>query len=302
MFTPLKRILKLGMMNFKREKSLNFATIFILFVAISILTSLFFFKSSLNFLVSEIEKKVDMSIYLQTELPVEKVEEIKAQLSALDEVKSVEYVTAEQSLEDFKTRHKDDALILQSLQVVGANPFYPAFNVQAKTSGQYAAIIGFLDRDIFNNIVYRVDYLQKKTMIDKIFGLADNINLFGIISVLILGVVSVMIAFNTIRIAIKDSAEEIGVMKLVGASNWYIRGPFIVQAAICGIISSFTCFILFFLVSYFGAPKIMAATSGFNSFGWFASNAIMLFFLQIFVSIGLSVISSYIAIRKHLKV
>jgi cell division transport system permease protein len=302
MFTPLKRILKLGMANFRRQKSLNFATIFILFIAITILTSLFFFKSSLNFLVSEIQQKVDMSIYLQEELTPEKSAEIKAQLTQLDEVQSVEYVTAAQALEDFKERHKDDTLILKSLEVVGANPFYPAFNVKAKTSGQYAAIIAFLDRDIFNDTVYRVDYLQKKTMIDKIFGLADNINLFGIISVLILGLVSVMIAFNTIRIAIKDNAEEIGVMKLVGASNWYIRGPFIVQSAICGILSALACFILFFLVSYFGAPKIMAATSGFNSFGWFSSNAILLFFLQIFVSIGLSVISSYIAIRKHLKV
>ncbi|MDD5221440.1 MAG: permease-like cell division protein FtsX [Candidatus Paceibacterota bacterium] len=302
MFTPLKRVLKLGALNFRRQKSLNIATIFVLFIAIAILTSLFFLKSSLNHVVSEIEKKVDMNIYLQEELSLEKSEEIKTQLMTLEEVEGVEYVSAQQALEDFKKRHENDTIILQSLEVVGSNPFYPSFNVRAKSAGQYATVIGLLDRDIFKDIVYRVDYLEKKAVIEKVFSLASNINLFGMISVLILGLISVLIAFNTIRTAIKDNAEEIGVMKLVGASNWYVQGPFIIQASLCGLISSLICFFVFFVVSYFGAPTIMAVTGGFNSFGWFSSNAFLLFFLQISVSIGLSVISSIIAIRKYLKV
>lgn len=281
---------------------MNIATIFVLFIAIAILTSLFFLKSSLNHVVSEIEKKVDMNIYLQEELSLEKSEEIKTQLMTLEEVEGVEYVSAQQALEDFKKRHENDTIILQSLEVVGSNPFYPSFNVRAKSAGQYATVIGLLDRDIFKDIVYRVDYLEKKAVIEKVFSLASNINLFGMISVLILGLISVLIAFNTIRTAIKDNAEEIGVMKLVGASNWYVQGPFIIQASLCGLISSLICFFVFFVVSYFGAPTIMAVTGGFNSFGWFSSNAFLLFFLQISVSIGLSVISSIIAIRKYLKV
>jgi len=302
MLTPLKRVLKLGVLNFRRQKSLNIATIFVLFIAIVILTSLFFLKSSLNHVVSEIEKKVDMNIYLQQELSLEESEEIKTQLMALEEVEGVEYVSAEQALEDFKKRHENDTIILQSLEVVGSNPFYPSFNVRAKSAGQYATVIGLLDRDIFKDIVYRVDYLEKKAVIEKVFSLASNINLFGIISVLILGLISVLIAFNTIRTAIKDNAEEIGVMKLVGASNWYVQGPFIIQASLCGLIASLICFFVFFVVSYFGAPTIMTVTGGFNSFGWFSSNAFLLFFLQISVSIGLSIISSIIAIRKYLKV
>ena len=302
MFTPLKRIIHYGVQNFKRQKALNFATIFILFIAVSILTGLFLFKSGLNGLVSDIQKKIDISIYLQSEMPTEKIEQIKSQIASLAEVQSVEYVSAQEALDRFKEKHKNDSLILQSLEVVGSNPFYSAFNIKAKSSGQYAAIIAFLNRDMFNGIVYKVDYAQKKTMIDKIFALADNINIFGVLVISLLSLVAVLITFNTIRIAIKDSSEEIGIMKLVGASNWYVRGPFLVQGALCGILAALISFILFFVASYFTAPQVVALTNGFNVFSWFSSHAFMLFFLQLATAIGLSVISSLFAIRKHLQV
>jgi len=302
MLTPIKRVISYGIKNFKRQKSLNFATIFVLFIALTIFTSLFLFKSSMKFLVTEIKNKVDISIYLQEEMPTEKIEEIKAQLVALDEVESVEYVNSAEAVARFKERHKNDPLILQSLEVVGENPFYPAFNIKAKSPGQYAAIIAFLDRDIFDNVVHKIDYAQKKTLIEKIFGIVNNLNLFGALVICLLAAVAILITFNTIRIAIKDAGEEIGVMRLVGASNWYIRGPFIVQGALCGILAALITFFVFFVVSYFSAPKVMAMTNGFNVFGWFSANAPAIFFLQLASAIGLSVISSLIAIRKHLQV
>lgn len=302
MLIPIKRIIGYGFKNFRRQNTLNFGTIFILFIAVSMLTSLFLFRSAMNFLVTEIQNKVDVSIYLQEELSMEKVEEIKTQLTALDEVKNVEYVSSEEAMERFKERHKNDSLILQSLEVVGGNPFYPSFNIKAKSPGQYAAIISFLNRDIFKDILYKVDYVQKQTVIDKIFDLTNNINWAGMLIIIFLAAVAVLITFNTVRIAIKDSAEEIGIMRLVGASEWYIRGPFIVQGIICGVLATIISFILFFIASYFSAPKIVALTNGFNMFGWFASNAFALFLLQLASAIGLSVISSLVAIRKYLKI
>lgn len=302
MFTPLKRIIGYGLKNFKRQTVLNFATIFILVIAITLITSLFLFKGAIDYLVSEIQGKIDVSVYLQEEVSAERIEEIKDELSGLEEIKSVEYVSAEEAMERFKEKYKDDPLILESLSLVGKNPFYPSLNIKASSPGQYNAILTYLDRESFKDVVQEVDYTKKKPLIEKLFNITTNINLVGSLLALFLGIIAVLITFNTVRIAIKDSSEEINIMKLVGASNWYIRGPFIVQVVICGFLAALITFFLFLIFSYFSAPKILAITNGFNIFAWFGKNAAGLFFLQLASGIVLGVLSSLIAIRKHLNI
>jgi cell division transport system permease protein len=301
MFIPLKRVISYGFKNFKRQSSLNFATIFILVIAITLLTSLILFKGAINYLVSEIQKKIDVSIYLRAEAPLEEIEKIKDELSGLPEIESIEYVSSQEAMRKFRERHKDDPLILESLEMVGENPFYPSLNIKASSPNQYTAILAFLDRESFKDIVYKVDYAKKKTLIEKLFSITSNLNLIGLILSSFLGAIAILVTFNTVRVTIKDSSEEISIMRLVGASNWYIRGPFIVQGIICGSLAAITTFLIFFLICYFSAPKIVAITGGFNIFAWFGANAAGLFFLQLASGVGLGVISSLIAIRRFLR-
>ena len=302
MFTPLKRIISYGFKNFKRQPTLHIATIFILVISLSLFSSLLLFRSGINYTVVEIQKKIDVSVYLKKDAPQELVEEIKKGLTELDEVEKVEYVSEEEALEEFKERHKDDPLILESLQVIGENPFYPSFNIKARSPGQYAAILTLLERDKFKDAVLKVDYAKKQPLIEKIFKITSGLNLGGLLLTIFLGLVAVLVTFNTIRIAIKDASQEIAIMKLVGASNWYVRGPFIVQGVICGVLASIITFFLFFLLCYFSAPKIVALTGGFNIFAWFGSHALSLFVFQLGLGIGLSVLSCLIAIRKYLNI
>lgn len=279
---------------------MHFATIFIFAIAISILTLLFLFRSAINYLVSEIQKKVDVSVYFQQDAPLAEIEKIQEGISSLEDIEEVEYVSSQEALIKFKERHKNDPLIIESVDVLGQNPFYPSLNIRAKTSNQYASVLAYLNSDNFQNIIYKVDYIKKKTLIDKIFSFTSNISLIAIFLTIFLGAIAVLMAFNTTRTAIKDSSEEITIMKLVGASNWFIQGPFIIQGIICGLIAAFAVFVFFAAIVYFSAPKIISLTGGFNAFAWFSQNIFNLFLIQFGGGLILSVISSIIATRKYL--
>ncbi|MCD6429487.1 permease-like cell division protein FtsX [bacterium] len=255
-----------------------------------------------DYLIASIQEKIDVSIYLNTEVSTEQVETLKKELLEFPGVKEVEYISADEALAKFKEKHKDDPVISESLEEVGVNPLYPSINIKAEKPNQYAAILAFLNQESFKDIVKKVDYTKKKTLIEKLFTLTANINWLGIGLGLIFGVTTLLIALNSIRIAIQDSSEEIGIMRLVGASNWYTRGPFIVQSIVWGVLAGVIAFGVVFLIAYFASPKILYITNGFNMFEWFGKNAFWLFCFQLGTGIGLSILASLIATRKFLKV
>jgi cell division transport system permease protein len=301
MFEGFKRIIRYGLINFKRQSGLNFATVFILTITLSLVSFLFISQGAIKFLTEQIQKKIDISIYINPDAKAEDVSKIKAELEKMPEVKEISYLSSKEALEKFKLRHKDDPVIMESLEVVGENPFYPALNIRAKNPEYYATILAFLNKEAFQDIIHKVDYTKKKKVIDKLFSLTSNINKFGISLSIALGVIALLIAFNTIREGIKESSEEISIMRLVGAPNFFVRGPFLVQGVIVGLLSSLATFLIFFLASYFLTSKIELVTNGFNLFSWFGKHSLPLFLVQLTLGIGLAVLSSLAAIRKYLK-
>jgi len=117
-----------------------------------------------------------------------------------------------------------------------------------------------------------------------------------------LALVAILVVFNTVRLAIYSSREEIRVMRLVGASNWFIRGPFLVQGAISGFAAVVITLLIFTGALFFLSPKLEILFPGLNIFNSFTGNFGMLFLIQIFAGVGLGVVSSIIAIRKYLKI
>lgn len=301
MFTPLKRIIIYSFRNIRRQIGLSFVTVFILFLTLSILSSLFIFKGMADYLISSIQKKIDVSVYLKQDVDLSDIEEVKKELLNLPGVKEVEYISAQEALEEFQQKHKDDEVVQESLKEIGINPLYPSINIKAATPNQYAAILKFLDNEKFKPIIQKIDYAKKKTLIDKIFSLTSNINWITIGIGLFFGLTTLLIALYSIRIAIQDSSEEIGIMRLVGASNWYTRGPFIIQGVVWGFCAALIAFGVMFLAVYFLTPKILQLTNGFNLLEWFSKRSILVFIFQMGSGIFLSILASLIATRKFLK-
>lgn len=300
--TSFKRILKSGWTGFRRNSGLSLATIFIMVMTISLVTSLFLLQKTSNFLVVSLEEKVDMAIYFAEEPSTEEIVAIQEELFSLPEVKNLEYISKAEALEKFTERHQGEEVIMESLAEVGGNPLLASLNVRAWEATQYAAISSFLDTASFKDLIAKVDYSQKKPAIEKLSSLTSSINTSGIVLSIVLAVVAVLIAFNTVRIAIYNSRDEIETMKLVGASNWFIRGPFLVQGVIAGVLAVLITFLVFSVAVWFLSPKMEIIMPGLELSSYFFSNFLMILLLQLVAGVGLGVFSSWIAIRRYLKI
>jgi len=302
MFTPLKRAIKIGYKNFYRNIAISLATVFIVSAAVFGISMLFLFNSAANVLIDSVKQKVDVSVYFTENTKTEDILAIKAALADIPDVSGVEYITKEQALDEFTTKHKDEQVLIDSLNEIGKNPFLSSLSISAKQSFNYDQIISFLNADNYKDMIARVDYFQRKPVIDRLYSITDNINKAGIIISLIIGVIAVLVAFNAIRMAIYASKDEVSVMRLVGASDWFIRGPFLVYSAIAGLISFVVVFFTVFWICYgFNGPIKMIAPE-ISPFKIFSANFWILIIIQIVSGLAISMFSSVLAIRKYLKV
>lgn len=300
--TTFKRIFRSSWHGFSRNGGLVFANIFILAMTVLLISSLFLLKDASSFLVSVLKEKIDVSVYFKFEAAEEEILEVKEEIAKIPEVKEVEYVSQQEALEFFIQKHQDNPVLLESLQEVGINPFLASLNIKAFEASQYQAVASFFENSGFNNLIEKIDYYQRKPVIDRLFSLTSNINRIGLILALILAVIASLITFNTVRLAIYHCREEIKIQRLVGASNWFIRGPFLIQGVISGFFSFLISFLLFALISYFVSPNIEFLFPGLSLFNLFLANFWFFFLIQIATGTGLGLFSSFFAIRRYLKV
>jgi len=302
LLTAFKRVIRAGWVNLRRQSGLTFATILILVLTIGLVTSLLLFRQVSNFLISNLEEKVDVSIYFKEISQEDDILQAKEKLSEIPEVKKVEYISKEKALDSFLEKHKDNPVLIDSLKEVGGNPFLASLNVRAGEASQYAAVVNFLEKAPFQNLIEKVDYYQRKPVIERIFSLSSGVSRAGIFLSLILTVLALVVAFNQVRLAIYNSREEISIQRLVGASNWFIRGPFLFQGAVSGVFSAIICLLIFLPLLFFLSPKLEIFFPELNIFSYFIGNLFKIFLIQLTAGLAIGVFSSLIAIRKYLKV
>ena len=300
MFVAFRRIFKLGWQSFSRDGGLAAATVFILVIVIALVTSLFILKEVSQFLIAELQEKVDISVYFKERASETEILNIKKELSKIPEVKEVKYVSKTEALEEFVERHQDEPVLMESLEEVG-NPFLASLNIKAWEASQYGMIANFLEHPVYENLVEKVDYYQRKPVIEKIFAITSGMEKAGWLGAIVLVIIAILVTFNTIRLAIYNFREEIKIQRLVGAGNWFIRAPFLVQGAISGILAVIICLLIFTLICWIFSPNLEIFFPGLNLFSFFTDNFWTLLIVQLITGVGLGVISSTLAIRKYLK-
>lgn len=303
MLFNLKRILKFSWTDFSRNRGNNFAAIFVLAVPILVATFLFLFQGFSHFVISQIQAKMDVTAFFKEDAVEQDILTVKDELLKLSsEIKSVQYISKEQALQEFTDRHKNDPDFIKALEEVGINPFLPSLNIITNNPYQYEKVSNFLEQGPYSQFIEKVDYSQKKDTIEKVFSITSNINRFGFILGAALFLVAILVVLNTIKLSIDGSKDEITTMKLVGASNWFIRGPFIVQGLICGLVAFLICLIASGLVIYFLSPKLKVLTPGFSIFNYFMNNVGIIILIQVGFGVGLGALASLILVRSYLKV
>ena len=300
MFTSFKRIIKWGLKNFWRNGWLSTATVSIMVLNLLAITVLLMVNITANAVLDTLEKKIDISVYFKLETSEEEMLKVKSQLEKLEEVESITYVSQDEALIKFKEKHKDNPILLQSLEELDINPLEASLNIKAKETSQYASINQFLESVYYQDIIDKVNYMQNKEVIEKLNKIVIDVKTVGLGLSLFLAVIVFLVTFNAIRLAIYSSREEITVMRLVGASNWFIRGPFIVEGVLYGIIATIVTLAILYPVFYFTSPKISGFLPIGDIFTYFQANLLSFFVLLLGIGVILGGFSSFVAVRKYL--
>lgn len=300
MLISIKKIIKFSWESFSRNKGLFFTTTFIITITTFLIGGLFFFRGATDSLIGNLQQKVDISVYFNQNADEKSILEIKQELSEVSEVEDVEYISSEEALIRFKEDHKDDAVIIESLREIGENPLVAHLNIKAGQASQYEQISNFLEGDSFERVIDKVDYHQNKTVIQRIFFVSSNVERVSLLFIAISAVLAILVAFNTIRLEISSFKREISIMKLVGASDWFIRGPFMVQGMVSAVLATITTLTVFYISCYFLSPKLEMLISGFSLMEYLQANLLIVFSIQLVSALVLGMIPSFIAIRKYL--
>lgn len=302
MLTKLKRILGLAINDFSRNKGISIAAVFVLVVTIMLVSGLFFFQGVVGYLTVQLQDKIDVTAYFVESATEEEILNVKNKIIEMSpDIKNVEYVSKDQALADFNEKHKDNPVLAQALQEVGDNPFLPSLNITTNGEvSQYESVSNILQTSDFSKLIEKVDFTQKKDTIEKVSSITKNINMFGLVLGALLILVAISVVYSTIKLGIESSKEEISTMRIVGASDWFIRGPFIIQGVIYGIISFVVCIILSGLFAYFVAPKISAVLPGFDMFSFYLTNFWIFVLIQLGFGIAVGAISAFFVVKKYL--
>jgi cell division transport system permease protein len=315
--TNLKRITRTGFVNFWRNGFLSFAAIVVITLSLSAFGGLVFASAFGRSLLSDVKDKVDINVYFSLAAQEPDILALQKEINALPEVASTDYVSSTDALAAFQAKWQNNALIMQGLQEVGGNPFPAALNIKAKDPGQYGNIADFLTSknpvDASGTpIIDKVNYQENKLIIDRLSAIIPTVEMSGSIIAGIFVLVALIIVFNTIRLIIYAAREEIAVMKLVGASNTYVRGPFVVSGIMYGIVSAIITLILMAVFAYWSDAVVLKlagvdVASNFSLIvnvlsGYFVQNFGQIFVLIMGSGIILGGVSSYVAARRYLKV
>lgn len=306
MFISLWRVVHFAFQNFIRNFWLSMVTMTIMVLAF--LSVNFFLLANIFFdtALSTIEEKVNITVFFKPSAQESDITALLDRLKSHPDVKNVDYVTKDQALQRLKERYQDagSTLIQDALKELDENPLSGNIVIQTKELGKYGAVQDILNESEYQTFIERKNIDDRTLLIAKISQLRYNVKQVGIAANGFFALVIVMIIFNTIRITIHTRRKEIGIMKLVGATNWFIRAPMVLESMLsCAVSLAIAIVILYPIL---GAMQPYAARffdgSALDIMGYFSNNFFIVFGYQLLAGLALCMISASIAVGRYLKV
>ena len=302
MFTIFKRIFKAGLLSFWRNRWVSTATVLVMVITLALISGLVILSAITSAVLADLQEKVDITVYFEPDTSEDEIQSVRQELEQFPEVEEVEYVSRDDALARFRASYSENELIQASLDEVGDNPLQASLNIQARDISEYGSIASFLESRRFSELIDSVNFRENQRVIERLSSIISFVRRAGLILAVVLTVVAILVAFNTIRLTIYSMREEIGVMRLVGGSNWYIRGPFIIEGMLYGIVAAVVAFLIFLPVVLFTSPRLVNFLPGIELSEYFAHNWWQIFLLQVVLGMALGVVSSFIAMRRYLRI
>lgn len=256
--------------------------------------------------IGSLQDKISIGVYFVNNAPEDQILQFKATLEQRPDIKSVDYVSRQAALDRFRQLHKNDVKINEALNKLnGQNPLPPSLTIKAQRSEDYPTLVKMLEKSQYQTLIEEIDYIKRQDAITNLQQVASHMNQAALIASIIMALISFLVSFNTLRLVIYNDRQKISIMRLVGASNNFVRGPFIVQGIIYGVTSAFiTLFVFAIFLQAVNGPieSYFRGLEPVSLANYYSVHWLRFFAIQLFIGIAVGVASSIIAIRRYLKV
>jgi cell division transport system permease protein len=302
--TKFNRVIKTGFTNFFRNIWLSLAATLIMAITLFTISTIILLYASTQLSIDRIKDKVGISAYFNNQTTDAEIQNIKAELELMPEIKEVEFIPNDVAIDKFREAHKDEPLLLETLDEFkdSENPLPNSFAIKANDMEDYDTISNILKSERYG--VYFDKIRDNKIVIDRLLKIIQVLTQLGIILIVVFTTVTIMVMFNTIRLTIYNRREEVEIMRLVGATNMYIRGPFIVEGIMYGLIATIVIsgLILAFLPIMATNIEHLLQLPYDLSNGFIQTLFWEILITNLVVSLVMGVIASSIAMRRYLKI
>ena len=302
MFTSFLRVIKFSFLDLGRNFSLTSMTVLVLTLLLISINTLFGIRLITREGIKAIKEKIDLSIYLKPSVNDDQVKTMAEKIKSIPEVKNLKITSREEALADFKAQYQNQPEIVAALSELGDNPLGPAIIVKTDDPQDYELVMAAIAAPEYTNLIEDKTFADTQEAIAKISSVTGRIQQFALAVSIIFGLIAITIVFTTIRVAIYTERVEIAVKKLVGASNWFIRGPYLIEAIILSTVSLAISLGIIFGVGqaldpYF-APLMDQPDLLTN---YLSSNILMVASFEYIALLILTILTSAIAMRQYLK-
>lgn len=301
------RVLHTGVVNFIRNASLAIAAMAVMVVTLTIVLFSLITNATLTNTIDDIASKVDVSVFLKDSVTEAQGKELTAKIKQQPSVQSVEYLSKEQALAAYVKQNANNQA-LSAAATLSNNPIPATIHVKPKELKQLGALKNYLTSPA--NLALQTEGSpsysgDRQKAIDNITKATEALRMIGFIAVIVFAVVSALIIFNTIQMAIFNRRDEIQIMRLLGASSSYIRGPFIVESIIYGVLSAVISVLIINATFAASSGALQASSLGLLDINYasqyFTDHFLRFLGMQIVVGMLIGAVSSFIATRRYLK-
>jgi len=297
------RIIKFSLQDIVRNIWLSIVTITILLLALFSINALLTVRVVSDNAVNAVKEKIDISLYLKPEASEKDITDLRDRLKEMPEIKGVVYTTKQIALDSFRSKYRDNPEILQALTELGSNPLSASLAITPVNFDDTGNLVNSL-RQIDSDIIESRDFSDNTTVVTKIQDVTKRINEVGAAIILIFILTSLLVVYNSIRVAVYTHKKEIEIMRLVGASNFFIYMPFMFSAFIYAVLSVMTMIAIFYPFLTLFQPYLEVFLAGYNVnlLSYFVYNFWPIFGLQFAVVFFITLVASFFAVRKYARV
>jgi cell division transport system permease protein len=304
----LVRVLRGALQNFWRNIWLSIATTVIMTMTLLIVLFLYFANIFGLEVIRGIQQKVDLSVVFRSNATAEQMEALARQVEARQDVAAVHIISSDEAKEIFIRNNQDRPFIEESLRELERNPLPASMYVVATDPSHYETIAAALSSDQLSELIAEVQFEDSRAVIENLVAIISAIKSVGGIVTIVFAALAMLIMFNTVRLAIYSFREEIDIMHLVGASRWFIRGPFVVESIFVALFATGLASAILYPVLNAAAPGLQrfffqgyTQEVPFNIYAYATAHWPTIIGLQVLVAVSLATISSLVALQRYLK-